>query len=309
MKKIFFTFILAIAATAAPAATVILKEGGRLEGNIVSATDREVVLDTSQGRVRIDAGRVESIDYGQGGSLAPAPAPRPAPRPPELRPPEYSVTRRPRPGPLFDLPQQALSLDFGLVVPLSNVNFSGIGGGTASNGDVGPLIGLQYLYFSSPRVGWGLEVNYYNRSPTDSPDLVPSSFAHVSGDSLLLLGELKYSLTDQGSVRPYILLGAGAHRTTTIIDAQPNPGFAWSDTQTDEPRRLVDGSSWGPAASVRLGLDFGFADPTVFGLEAGWTGLANASYQTTGQGQALGLSGASGMLSYFTLAGRWGWTF
>jgi hypothetical protein len=308
MKKIFFTFALALSAAAASADTVILKEGGRLEGHVVSATGGEILLDTSQGRVRIDTARVESIDYGAGGGSA-APSPPLVPAPP---PAEYRVVRRRRPppqSPLFDQPRQSLSLDFGLAAPLSSVNFSGTGGGSASNGDVGPLIGLQYLYYSSPRIGWGLEVDYYNRSPTDSPDLVPSSFAHVAGDSLLLMGNLKYALTDQGSVRPYILLGAGAHRTTTTIDAHPDPGFAWRDTGTNESRRLADGSSWGPAISIRLGLDFGFADPSVFGLEAGWTGLANASYQPTGQGQALGLSGASGMLNYFTLAGRWGLNF
>ena len=300
MKKILFAFFLAFAAAAARADTVILREGGRLEGKVVSATDREVVLDTSAGRVRVDAGRVESIDYARGAAMTPAPAPPPS---------EYRVTRRPRrEEPLFEPRQQSLSLDFGLAAPLSGVNFSGAGG-SASNGDVGPLIGVQYLYYTSPRLAWGLELNYYYRSETDSPNLLTNSFAHVFGDSLLLLGDFKYSLTDEGSVRPYILLSAGGHRTTTTIDAVPNSGFIWSDTQTNEWRRVVDSSTWGPAAAVRLGLDFGFADPAVFGLEAGWTGLWNAGYQPTGQGQALGISGASGMLSYFTLAGRWGWTF
>lgn len=287
MKKVFFTFFLALASAAASrAATVFLKEGGRLTGNVVSATDREVVLDTAQGRVRVDADRVASIDYGSGGA-----------------------PQRPRPEPLFEPRRQSLSLDFGLAAPLSSVDFSGIGGGSANNGDLGPLIGLQYLYYTSPRIGWGVELNYYDRSQTDSPALVSNSFAHVSGDSLLLLGDLKYALTSEGSVRPYVLLAAGTHRTSTTIDARPNPGFAWSDTGTGEPRRLVDGSSWGAALSVRLGLDFGFADPGVFGLEAGWTGLTNAGYQPTPQGQALGLSRTSSMLNYFTLAGRWGWTF
>ena len=301
MKEILFTFFLALAATAARADTVILKEGGRLEGKVVSATNSEVVLDAPGGRVRIDAGKVESIDYSRGAALTPAPAPAPS---------EYRVTRRPRRAePLFDPRQQSLSLDFGLAAPLSGVDFSGAGGGTASNGDVGPLVGIQYLYYASPRVGWGLELNYYNRSATDSSNLLPNSFAHVFGDSLLLLGDLKYSLTEEGSVRPYLLLSAGTHRTTTTIDAHPISGFAWSDTLTDERRRLVDDSAWGPAAAVRLGLDFGFAEPAVFGLEAGWTGLWNAAYQPTGAGRALGLSGASGMLNFFTLAVRWGWGF
>lgn len=303
MRKLSLAFFLALVATASRAAVVTLKGGGRLEGAVVSSDGRKVVLDTSQGRVSIDAARVRSIDYGAGPS-APAAAPPSVPAPPygaRTQPPAWKS--------LFEPRRQSLSLDFGLDAPLNSVDFSGIGGGTANNGDVGPLIGLQYLYFTSPRIGLGLELNYYDRSSTDSQGLLSNSFAHVSGDSLLLLGDLKLSLTDRGSMRPYLLLAGGAHRTTTTIDARPNPGFVWSDTLSDEPRRVVDGETWGPALSVRLGLDFGFAEPSVFALEAGWTGLADAGYQATGQGQALGLSGASGTLNFFTLAGRWGWSF
>lgn len=297
MRSLFFTLFLTVAVASARGAAVVLKGGGRLEGEVVSATDREVVLDTSQGRVSIDAARVATIDYGRGGPPRREPAPFPSER------------RSPRPEPLFDPARQSLSLDVGLAAPLSDVDFTGIGGGSAGNGEVGPLVGLQYLYYASPRVGVGLELNYYDRGVAESPSLVPSSFSRAFGDSLLLLGDVKCSLTDRGAVRPYVLLGAGAHRTTTTVDAHPAAGFAWSDTGTNETRRLADGGSWGPAASVRLGLDFGFADPRVFGLEAGWTGLANAGYRATPQGRALGLSDSSGMLNYFTLAGRWGWTF
>jgi opacity protein-like surface antigen len=304
MKTFLFTLLLVLSAAAASsAATVYLKEGGRLEGTVVRATGREVVLDTAQGRVSIDMAKVERIDYQK---IAPPAAPPAV----ETRPPAYQPERRRRWDPLSEPRTQSLSLDFGLAAPLSSIDFSAIGGGgSANNGDVGPLIGFQYLYFTSPRVGWGLEFDYYDRSTTDSSGLVPNSFSRVFGDSVLLLGDVKYSLTDQGPVRPYVLLGAGAHRTTTTVDARPNDGFVWSDTLTNERRRLVDGSAWGAAFSARLGLDFGFADPGVFALEAGWTGLTNAGYQTTAQGRALGLADKPGTLNFFTLAGRWGWSF
>jgi hypothetical protein len=302
MKGIVFIFLfLAAIAGETRAAIVYLKEGGRLEGTVVSYTDQAVELDTTQGRVRIAADRVKSVDYGQA---------KPAPSAPPPAAERWERPRRARPEePLFDPPQQALSIDFGLAAPLNDVNFSAIGGGSASNGDVGPLIGFQYLYFTSPRVGWGGEFHYCARSTTDSPGLLASSDSHVFGDTLLLLGVMKYSLVERGSVRPYVLLGAGAHRTSTTIDARPMPGFAWSDTQTDERRRLVDDSATGFAGSARLGLDFGFADPGVFALEIGWTALGSASYGATPQGQALGLSQVRGPLNYFTFAGRWGWSF
>jgi hypothetical protein len=310
MKKILFTFLLAISASSAQAATVFLKGGGSLEGAIVSSTAGQTVIDTSQGRVSVDAARIERIDYG---NAAPSPAaPPPAPggyqepghQAPGYPPPPYARRRM-----VFEPRKNSLSIDFGLAAPLSSIDFSGIGGGSANNGDLGGLIGVQYLYLIKPRTSLGLEFNYYDRSFTDSPGLVPNSFAHVTGDSVLLLGDLKYSLTDQGSVRPYLLLGAGAHYTSTTVDAHPNPGFVWSDTLTSEGRRLVDGSVWGPAISVRLGLDLLFADPSVFGFEAGWTGLLNADYQPTAQGRALGLARTSETINFFTFAGRWGWNF
>jgi hypothetical protein len=289
-KAVVIVLLAAFARGPARAATVYLKEGGRLEGTVVSSTEKAVELETSQGRVSIAADRVLRVDDS----------------------PAASVVRS-RPAlaekPLFDPPQQNLSFAFGLAAPLNDVDFSPIGGGTANNGDVGPAIGLQYLYLATPRTGWGLEFDYYGRGETDSPGLVPSANAHVFGDTLLILGVVKHSLIESGSVRPYLLLGAGAHRTSTTVDARPFDGFAWSDTGTDEPRRLIDASATGFAASARLGLDFGFADPGVFSLEAGWTMLASAEYGATPQGRALGLSGVRGPLNYFTFMGRWGWSF
>jgi hypothetical protein len=211
--------------------------------------------------------------------------------------------------PSFDAGRQMLSIDFGLAAPLGGVSFSGTsGGGSANNGDMGSAFGVQYLYFSSPRVGWGAELHYYDRNTADSPSLLPSSDSHVFGDSLLVLGVMKLALTDRRTVRPYVLLGAGAHRSATAIDAHPSVGFVWSDTRTGETRRLVDDSAVGLAASVRLGLDFGFVDSSVFSLEAGWTGLASARYAATPAGQDLGITGVTGPLNYFTFTGRWGFS-
>lgn len=288
-KALFFSLLLSLSGRAL-AATVYLKEGGRLEGTVVSRSERSVELETSQGRVRIAADRILRVDDD---------------------PPAYASSPRPARAerPLFDPPQQALSLQLGLAAPLTSIDFSDGGGGTASNGDVGPLIGFQYLYLRSPRTAWGLEFDYYGRSATDSPGLIPAANARVYGDTLLLLGVFKYSLIERGSVRPYLLLGAGGHRTTTTMDARPFDGFVWSDTQTDERRHLIDGSAAGLAASARLGLDFGFADPGVFGLEAGWTILSSGEYGATSQGRDLGLTGVRGPINYFTFAGRWGWSF
>lgn len=310
MKKlILFTIVMAIGASRARAAVVYLKGGGSLTGEVVSSSDKQVVIQTSQGRVSVDASRVESIDYKSSPPPA-APAARPAPAAPPAAAGPYV-----RPHDLFEPRLNTVSFDFGLSVPASSLDFSGtdfgggVRGGRANNGDLGARIGLQYLRAVTPRSALGVEFAYVDRSSTDSPDLLPNAFSHVSGDSVILLANWKYMLTKDGEVRPYVLFGAGGHYTSTTVDAHPNPGFVWSDTLTSEGRRIVDGSEWGPAMSVRLGLDFLFAQPTIFGLEVGWTGLANSKYRPTSQGQDLGLPGGTNMLNLITFSGRWGWSF
>ncbi len=166
---------------------------------------------------------------------------------------------------------------------------------------------MQYLHKVVPRAAVGLDFHWYYRSGTDSPDLLSASSARVLGDTLLLMGALKYELTDHGAARPYLQLGAGAHRTSTTIYVRPDPGFTWSDTSTGERRRIVDDASWGGAFSARLGVDFSIDEPYIFSVEAGWTGVTTANYHATKQGEALGLSGVSGPLNFFTLAARMGW--
>ncbi|MFI5348666.1 MAG: hypothetical protein ACHQ2Z_03910 [Elusimicrobiota bacterium] len=305
MKNIIFAFLLALGAGTAQGAIVYLKEGGRLEGALVSSTGAEVVLDTAQGRVRIDMDRVRDIDNTQGGTSAAAPAAAP---PPE----EYRVLRRRRAESAAQSEdgRQRLSVDFGLAAPLSAAAFAGTaGGGSANNGVTGPGFGLQYLYNTSPRFGWGLEYDYYQRNVSESASLLPLSNAFVFGDTSLLFGVMKVALADRGPVRPFVLLGAGAYLNSLTINAHPQQGYAWSDTQTGETRTLVDDTALGLAATVRVGLDFGFYDPSVFSLEAGWTGMTSADYQATAQGRALGITGVSGPLNYFMFNGRWGFSF
>jgi hypothetical protein len=311
MRIFSLALLLALLATSARSAVVYLKEGGSLQGTMVRSTDREIILDTAQGQVSIDLDRVEHVDYAAGGAPAPAAAPPAAP------PAEYRAARwrRRREAPpeeeaLFGPRRQTLSFDVGVDAPLDTISLSGTsGGGTASDGIAGPLFGVQYLYHATPQAAWGLEFHYYDREATDSPNLLPNAESHVFGNSLLMMGVLKFSLTDRGDVRPFVLLGAGAHETYTAIDAHPFGGFAWADTGTAETRRIVDDNAVGLAGSVRLGLDFGYVGPYVFSLEAGWTGLTSATYGATGQGRALGVTGVSGPINYFTFAGRWGFNF
>lgn len=215
------------------------------------------------------------------------------------------------------LPPQAIapshrnmvSLGVGVNVPANGVDFHSIpGGGTASNGDAGVQFGAQYLYFVTPRLGAGLNLDYFYRTYTDSPGLFPAANSSVSGDTLLILGILRYTLIDDGWFKPFVLAGAGGARNSTTVDVR---AFKWADTGTNETRRLVDDTQWAPAATLRAGLDFKvdtFA-PGLVTFEAGWTGLASERYRATAPGQAQGLSGVSGPLNIITFTARYGWRF
>ncbi|MBI3563999.1 MAG: hypothetical protein HY079_02245 [Elusimicrobia bacterium] len=293
----------ALRAGTAGASIVVLKDGSAYMGTVVSATAREVVLYTPEGTRRFDAAAVRSIDYSAGGPSSKLAAPEPPPAPPPFEPLRERDEER-----LFGPRRDHVSFEFGLAAPLSDVRFDEAGGGTASDGDVGPLFGLRYLRDVSPRWSAGGEFRFEGRGGTDSPGLLANADASVSGSSVLFLGLLRRSFGRDG-LRPYVLVGAGAHRTTTTIDAAPAAGFAWSDTGTGETRRLVDGDAWGAAATARAGVDFTPRDPGELSLEAGWTLLSRETYAATARGRALGLTGVTAPLQLFTLAVRWGWGF
>jgi len=289
---IAFLLLLFAAALPSRAAVVLLKDGGRLEGSIVSSTTKEVVIQTAAGSRRIEAERVQSIEYDSGTKL----------------PPQADAAPAWAPDSAKDA-KNLFSLGLGLAGPLSDVNFGVIGGGSASNGDIGPLIGMRYLRAFSSRVAAGFDLDYFHRGATDSPGLLPMADASVRGDNLLFMGIARWFILDTKSVRPYLLGGVGMSRSSTRIDASPIPGFAWTDTNTDEVRRLVDDTAWAFASTARLGVDFDweFAGPSVFGLEAGWTGISNRRYAATRSGRDLGLDSVSGPLNVFMLAARWSW--
>lgn len=293
MRKALALLLAACLAVPAGAATVHLKDGRRLVGTVVSATARDLELFTGSGTTRIPTSDILRVDYEESAAppavpVAPAPARRLL----------YQEDRK-----------QQLGIDLGLSIPTGDVDFSAAGGGTASNGDVSASVGGHYLYFPTPRLGWGFGIEYLARGPTNSPGLLTAADSEVSGGSVALLGLLKAVLGRGDTVQPYALAGLGAARSWTVIDSQPRPGFVWSDTGTDEARRLVDGRAWTPAGTARLGLEFWPSSPGVFSLEAGWTAIGAANHGATAAGRAIGLSGVSGAIHIITVGGRWGWRF
>jgi hypothetical protein len=298
MRTMLAALLLAACAVRAGAAVVTLKDGSTLRGKVTGQTLDGLELSTPDGNLHIGTDRILRIDYSD------------VPAPPPSVPPGLPMGGEPAPA--FPGPgwrRHLLSLGFGLVVPLgSRVDFHSIGGGSADNGDLGAQFGFQYLYYLSPRLGAGLDVDYFDRSGTISENLFPAATSSVGGDTVVMLGIVRYSFIDSGKVRPFVLVGAGGARNSETIDVRPS---IWADTGTHETRRLVDDSAWVPAATGRVGLDIP-VDPVdcgVITVEAGWTGLDSARYAATSRGAAQGISGVSGPLNILTFSARYGWRF
>lgn len=293
MRTLYAAILLAACAARAQAAVVTLKDGGRLRGQVVGQTADGVELSTPEGTIHVGLERILRIDYVDPGVI-----------PPELPlgGEAAAVTRAARDR------RQLVSLGLGLIAPVGRVSFKSIGGGSADNGDLGAQFGFQYLYFLTPRLGAGVDVDYFGRGGTRSEGLFPAAAASVGGDTWLMLGILRCSFTDTGKARPFVLVGAGGARNTETIDVRPS---VWADTGTHETRRLIDDSAWIPAASVRIGLDIDVdaLEPGTVTFEAGWTGLASARYGATPRGRALGLGSVSGPLNVISFTARYGWRF
>ena len=285
MKALVCLFLLI--SLSAGAATVRLKDGGTVEGTVEKADPTEVIVRTPAGPRRIPGAFVSGIDYEKV-AASPSPESKPA----------------------FDPVKDSFSAGIGLAVPLSGINFNAIGGGRARAGDTGGAVSLRWLHDLNPSVAAGLDFDYMHRSMTNSPGLLPLADAGVSGDDLLLLGVTRLYLRKERGARPYLLGGVGVARTWTQVDAQPRPGYAWTDTNTDETRRLIDDGAWGFAATARVGVDFDWESsfvPAVFGLEAGWTGIQSRRFAATQAGKDLGLTGIEHRLDVFSILAHWSW--
>jgi opacity protein-like surface antigen len=282
--------------------TVHLKDGTSVQGSIIGAGTERIEVNTINGSMLIPRERITAIEIAPSEITPTAP-----PMPPAAAPPPDFFPRKPaasQEAPGFGPGADILSLQFGLAIPISQVSFSPIGGGNALNGDVGAILGLQYLHQLGRRLGLGLEFEYADRSTNETFGLFPSGVAYVSGDSLIFMGEGRWDLRDHGSVRPYVLGGLGAHRTTETIDARPFPGSFWATTFPFDTRQLIDDDLWGLASCVRFGVDFPMDHNASVGFDLSWLRLGAGTFHATPQGQAVGLTGVSGALDIISLAAR-----
>jgi len=307
----------------ASAATIYLKDGSQVRGTVVGATALDVQVQTDNGAVRIETDRIQRIDYSEAApaptptrTVAPAPAPTPSARPevPYEEPPSpYPARRRWRrmevQEPDYGDMKDSFSFDFGLASPMTRIGPDRTGGSSVLNGDSGARFGVEYLHEIGSRLSAGVDVHIFDRNSIDDNGLVPIAHSEISGDTFMTLAVLKYSLSSNRFVRPYVLAGVGPEYTSLVIDARPNGDYIWPDTGTWEPRRLMDDAKWGVGSRAALGLDFHPDAPFVTALEIGWIGAYNGRYKGTPDGQYMGLHSVTGSLSALSITARWGWRF
>jgi len=277
------------------AAVVYLKDGSQVRGTIVSATARDLQVHTVDGRLSISTERIQRIDYAEVERASSDPV-------------VPSLVRHPVSPPDPDSYRQFFAVGMGVGAPMSRMDFTSTGGGTATNGGAGFHLTTQYLHSLTSRWSAGMNVEFMNRG-SETQSLLPNSTTEVSGNSLLMLAAVKYALTDRGSVRPYVMGGVGPHYTSTVVDATPNAEYMWDDSDSWETRTLVDQRHWGIATTARLGLDFLVSPESTLGLELGWTRMMTDDYAATSAGRDLGLESVTGNQNALTFAVRWGWRF
>jgi opacity protein-like surface antigen len=203
-----------------------------------------------------------------------------------------------------------LTLNGGVSFPLSKIDFSDQGGGSAKIGSTGFSVGVQYLYNIFPRLGFGVEINEYGYGAMESQSLIPLTDTTINYKSLVWLGIVKYSFRTEGKMLPYGLFGVGVHNSSMKITTKPQPGYAWADTGTPESRTLVDDSSANLAVAVGIGFDIPINDRFFTGFETRYQYCASTTYGVPmNMARLTGLSEIHGAVAMVNLTGKVGMKF
>ncbi|MDE2491217.1 MAG: hypothetical protein KGM24_10240 [Elusimicrobia bacterium] len=149
----------------------------------------------------------------------------------------------------------------------------------------------------------GVEADYVSRSAYALKGLAayPGASARVRGDSQVVLALLRVSGPWKG-VRPYLIVGVGAHRTRMDAYLQASSGYSWAGSELP----LVRAEATGLAMAGRCGVEKVFADGGVLGLEFGYLTMASRTYPAT---SSLGAPDVVSRGDGYTLAAKFGVRF
>jgi opacity protein-like surface antigen len=161
--------------------------------------------------------------------------------------------------------------------------------------DGGGLIGGEFLYYvqDAPTVAFGVDISHAGFGNHDSALLLPHLFTASSAQSTsgLVVARLGFPL---GRVRPYLQGGVGLHQTSLTLKGVPFDGFAWTDTNTSEERRMYDNGHVGPALGGAVGLHVYLTEQFFIGAEYRFIGLLGKDFEPTAEGRREGLAPTHG---------------
>lgn len=185
-------------------------------------------------------------------------------------------------------------LSVGAVHPVSKIDVQG--GGKEVAGSIGSISGVEQYIEIHPSLSLGLQFNTSKPATHRSEQFISNATSFLDSESWTLLLSYRGQLISQGSVRPYVVAGAGVQNTHLSIEA--SPGSPWPDTGTKESRKIVDAWKYSLAAAVGVGIDFYYKKyPKFFqSIEVRWFYLGDNSYGVTSEGRGARLSDAKGSL-------------
>ncbi len=111
----------------------------------------------------------------------------------------------------MNLGDQSVAVELGPMVPLSNIDLSNVGGGTSKVGSTGFAGGGQYLYYVSPTIGLGADLNYSGSGTQESTTLIPRGVTETSIKSAVFMAVVEANMIPTGNVIPYLVSGLGTH--------------------------------------------------------------------------------------------------
>jgi hypothetical protein len=154
--------------------------------------------------------------------------------------------------------------------------------------DSAAFFGAQYLWNTNETLGFGLDMNYLGDSSA-SRRLVSGAPTAWQTKTLVMLSVVRYTFVKSAGIKPYVVLGLGAHRTTLSAD--------------DNLKPIIDSSRWGIASAIGAGLNLPVREPFVVGAEARVQVLSSTHYPLldTARGMTLATGGIARPSSFEVL--------
>ncbi len=181
----------------------------------------------------------------------------------------------------------SLSVGIGGVFPYTEIDTGPLGAGDQRVGDNGAVVGLRYLFASTPRIDVGGSIEFLSTGK-EAYTIGTAVGEHYMNSTLLMVNAKIHPETTNNFV-PYFLGGIGLHSTEFNFDLSPAPGFVWSSGNPTETRPVISDTQTGMAVSLGLGVDYNVTPNFFLAFEGRLDILSKEEYEATAYGQSIGI--------------------